>query len=91
MARSFRARSSRQLIWLSLTAWAAVGTGAAAGGSLRSGIADVGPAHPRADTLLDPKDLQEAGGKISEFMAGGDVLSQPQISAELSRLLRFLI
>ena len=47
--------------------------------------------YKRAEQRLDPEHLAEAGGKISEFMAGGDVLSQPQISAELSRILRFLI
>lgn len=47
--------------------------------------------YSRADKRLDPEHLQEAGGKLKEFMAGGDVLSQPQISAELSRILRFLI
>jgi len=47
--------------------------------------------YKRADARLDPEHLQEAGGKLSEFMAGGDLLSQPQISAELSRILRFLI
>jgi hypothetical protein len=47
--------------------------------------------YGRAEQRLDNDHLAEAGGKISEFMAGGDLLSQPQISAELSRILRFLI
>ena len=47
--------------------------------------------YKRASDRLDPEHLSEAGGKISEFMAGGDLLSQPQISAELSRIVRFLI
>jgi len=47
--------------------------------------------YDRAQQRLDPEHLAEAGGKLAEFMSGGDVLSQPQISAELSRLLRFLI
>jgi len=47
--------------------------------------------YARAEQRLDNEHLAEAGGKINEFMAGGDVLSQPQISAELSRILRFLI
>jgi tetratricopeptide (TPR) repeat protein len=53
MTRSLRARSSQPWHWLAVLTWAAIGTDAAAGGSLRSGIIDVGPAHPRADTLLD--------------------------------------
>jgi hypothetical protein len=47
--------------------------------------------YGRAERILDNEDLSEAGGKLSEFMAGGDVLSQPDISSELSKLLRFLI
>jgi hypothetical protein len=55
---------------------------------LKSLIEDL---YKRAESRLDKENLAEAGGKLSEFMAGGDVLSQPQISAELSRILRFLI
>jgi hypothetical protein len=55
---------------------------------IRSLIEDL---YARADAKLAPEHLEEAGGKLAEFMAGGDVLSQPQISAELSRILRFLI
>jgi hypothetical protein len=55
---------------------------------LKSLIEDL---YKRAEARLDKEHLAEAGGKLSEFMAGGDVLSQPQISAELSRILRFLI
>jgi hypothetical protein len=47
--------------------------------------------YKRAEARLDNEHLAEAGGKIKEYMAGGDLLSQPQISAELSRILRFLI
>ena len=41
--------------------------------------------YKRAETRLDNEHLAEAGGKLNEFMAGGDVLCQPQISAELSQ------
>jgi len=47
--------------------------------------------YKRAEQRLDPDHLDEAGGKIKEFMSGIDILSQPQISSELSRILRFLI
>jgi tetratricopeptide (TPR) repeat protein len=39
--------------WLALAAWAAVGAGAAPGGTARSGIGDSGAAHQQADLLLD--------------------------------------
>jgi hypothetical protein len=45
----------------------------------------------RADQLVDPEHQDEASGKLKEFMAGGDQLSQPQLSAELSKILRFMI
>jgi hypothetical protein len=45
----------------------------------------------RAEKLVDPEHQDEAAGKLKEFMAGGDVLSQPQLSAELSKILRFMI
>ena len=45
----------------------------------------------RASDRLDGDNLDEATGKLKEFMSGGDVMSQPNISAELSKVLRFLI
>jgi tetratricopeptide (TPR) repeat protein len=40
-------------MWLALAAWAGAGTRTAAGGTVRSGIADAAPARQPADSLLD--------------------------------------
>jgi hypothetical protein len=47
--------------------------------------------YNRAEQQLNPADMENAGGKIQQFTSGIELLSQPEISAELSRILRFLI
>jgi hypothetical protein len=47
--------------------------------------------YKRAEQQLDPKNMEEAGGKLQQFMSGIELMSQPEISAELSRILRYMI
>jgi len=45
----------------------------------------------RVKARLSGPDLEEAIGDTVSFMSGGDVISQPEISAKLTKLLRYII
>jgi hypothetical protein len=45
----------------------------------------------RVEAALDNETAEKASHNVKEFISGVDVLSQPDISAELSRMLRYLI
>jgi hypothetical protein len=45
----------------------------------------------RVEAALDNETAEKASHNVKDFISGVDVLSQPDISAELSRMLRYLI
>lgn len=45
----------------------------------------------RVETRLEGDNREKAASAIQTFISGGDVMSQPEISAELARMLRYLI